>query len=202
MRWSDTRILLVIAMTISVSTAIAQQDTRFINLSSKQGLSQNSVIDIAQDPYGFLWFATQDGLNKYDGFVFEKYNYFFEDVTTKEFSQLGQICPIDTSRILLATIDGKLQTLNYKTGAKKLVDGIENISCVIRNSDSNYFVSSYSDGLVSLNFDNHNFRCDTLLPDQVIYNIVPSNENLYLCTDEGLFLFDIRTKEIERKFEQ
>ncbi|MFS0840063.1 two-component regulator propeller domain-containing protein [Paenibacillus sp. 1P03SA] len=46
---------------------------RFQNLTINQGLSQNSIIDIVQDPSGFLWFGTQDGLNRYDGYSFVIY---------------------------------------------------------------------------------------------------------------------------------
>ncbi|HUX08312.1 MAG TPA: two-component regulator propeller domain-containing protein [Acidobacteriota bacterium] len=32
-----------------------------------QGLSNNSVFCIFQDSQGFIWFVTEDGLNRYDG---------------------------------------------------------------------------------------------------------------------------------------
>jgi glycosyltransferase involved in cell wall biosynthesis len=43
-------------------------DEKFENISLKQGLSQSGVQCIIQDKQGFLWFGTQDGLNKYDGY--------------------------------------------------------------------------------------------------------------------------------------
>lgn len=39
----------------------------FSNLSLKDGLSQLSVLKIYQDSKGYMWFATRNGLNKYDG---------------------------------------------------------------------------------------------------------------------------------------
>src|SRR5690606_23815880 len=39
----------------------------FTYLSSKEGLSSNNVYAILKDKYGFLWFGTDDGLNKFDG---------------------------------------------------------------------------------------------------------------------------------------
>lgn len=46
---------------------------KFEHLSVDQGLSYNSVLDIIQDDQGFMWFATEDGLNKYDGYKFTVY---------------------------------------------------------------------------------------------------------------------------------
>ena len=47
------------------------KDVRFTRLSVAQGLSQTRVAQIAQDDQGFLWFGTQDGLNRYDGYNFK-----------------------------------------------------------------------------------------------------------------------------------
>ena len=49
----------------------AAYNFRFEHISIEQGLSQSSVNAILQDRQGFLWFATQDGLNRYDGYEFE-----------------------------------------------------------------------------------------------------------------------------------
>ena len=39
----------------------------FAHLTTNDGLSQNSVTEILQDRRGLMWFATRDGLNRYDG---------------------------------------------------------------------------------------------------------------------------------------
>src|SRR4030042_1319519 len=43
---------------------------RFETISIEQGLSQSSVVAILQDRKGFLWFGTDNGLNRYDGYDF------------------------------------------------------------------------------------------------------------------------------------
>jgi len=45
----------------------------FTRLSIEQGLSQSDVYSIHQDRAGFLWFGTEDGLNRYDGMMFVVY---------------------------------------------------------------------------------------------------------------------------------
>ena len=46
---------------------------RFDHISIEQGLSQSSVRVILQDSRGFMWFGTEDGLNRYDGYNFKSF---------------------------------------------------------------------------------------------------------------------------------
>ena len=48
-------------------------DLKFTHLTTNDGLSQGYVIAIVQDRRGFMWFATRDGLNRYDGNAFVVY---------------------------------------------------------------------------------------------------------------------------------
>ncbi|MCP4155748.1 MAG: histidine kinase, partial [bacterium] len=40
---------------------------KFENLNIQKGLSHNTVGSILKDRRGFMWFGTNDGLNRYDG---------------------------------------------------------------------------------------------------------------------------------------
>lgn len=51
--------------------AIGQNVKTFESISIAQGLSQGMVYDILQDKEGFIWVATKDGLNRYDGYTFK-----------------------------------------------------------------------------------------------------------------------------------
>jgi len=46
-------------------------DIRFSRLSTAQGLSQTQANEIVQDDQGFMWFGTQYGLDRYDGYEFK-----------------------------------------------------------------------------------------------------------------------------------
>jgi diguanylate cyclase (GGDEF)-like protein/PAS domain S-box-containing protein len=45
----------------------------FQNFSREEGLTQNTVSDIVEDKRGFIWFATFQGLNRFDGYEFKQY---------------------------------------------------------------------------------------------------------------------------------
>ena len=51
------------------------KDIRFTRLSTDAGLSQTRVIQIVQDDQGFMWFGSQYGLNRYDGYKFKVFKH-------------------------------------------------------------------------------------------------------------------------------
>ena len=51
-------------------------------ISSDDGLSHNIVNDIVQDGKGFMWIATHDGLNRFDGYEFKVYRFNPNDSTS------------------------------------------------------------------------------------------------------------------------
>jgi ligand-binding sensor domain-containing protein/signal transduction histidine kinase len=52
---------------------IEGDDVRFLRLSGVEGLSQNRVTQIVQDDQGFMWLATQQGVDRYDGYQFRMF---------------------------------------------------------------------------------------------------------------------------------
>lgn len=57
----------------------AREKIRFEQITSEQGLSQNTVFTICQDKKGFLWLGTEEGLNRFDGYDFKIYKHKTDD---------------------------------------------------------------------------------------------------------------------------
>jgi ligand-binding sensor domain-containing protein len=57
--------------------------TKFRNINVEMGLSQGTVYSVLQDKAGFIWMATQDGVNKFDGHKFTVYK---KDVAASQLS--------------------------------------------------------------------------------------------------------------------
>jgi len=66
---------LLICATLFPSTLLAEPAFQFHTLDKQDGMISSVVYDIAQDNDGFMWFATEDGLVKYDGFEFINYRH-------------------------------------------------------------------------------------------------------------------------------
>src|SRR5688572_21667233 len=68
------RTLLCLYLNAIAFISFAQQPHYFLEkLGTREGLGSNKVNDIVQDETGFLWIATSDGLNRYDGTEIVKY---------------------------------------------------------------------------------------------------------------------------------
>lgn len=63
-----TVLLLAGTMALAPAADAAQRSLRFDRLSVDEGLSQHSVLAILQDRQGFIWFGTQAGLHRFDGY--------------------------------------------------------------------------------------------------------------------------------------
>lgn len=67
---------------VSFLSNAQQKNIRFDRYAIEDGLSQSSVTGVVQDNLGFIWVATQDGLNRYDGYDFLVFKSIPEDNST------------------------------------------------------------------------------------------------------------------------
>jgi signal transduction histidine kinase/ligand-binding sensor domain-containing protein len=94
----------------------AQANTiRFETISLEEGLSENFVTAILQDWQGFMWFGTEDGLNKYDGYEFVVYKHDPDDPTTLSDDEVSAIYEDRSGDLWIGTYNG-LNRFDRTTG--------------------------------------------------------------------------------------
>ena len=54
---------------------IFTQDIKFTHLRVKDGLSNDMVVNVLKDRLGYMWFATSNGLDRYNGYTIKRYTY-------------------------------------------------------------------------------------------------------------------------------
>ncbi|MEX0996812.1 MAG: two-component regulator propeller domain-containing protein [Flavobacteriaceae bacterium] len=125
----------------------SQSNVTFRQLSVKEGLSQNSVVSIAQDSIGFIWFATQDGLNKYDGKKFTIYNQYFVDITKPDYSFLGKIYLDKENRLWSLPINRIPHFYDLDSDSFIEYEKINDVSAIFQDNQLNLWFGTYSLGL-------------------------------------------------------
>ncbi|MFT4925647.1 MAG: signal transduction histidine kinase/ligand-binding sensor domain-containing protein [Phenylobacterium sp.] len=179
--------------------------TRFERLSLEDGLSQASIYSIVQDNQGFMWFATEDGLNRYDGYEFKIYRYDSNNPDSISSNFVRAIYQ-DKQGVLWLGTDGGLNRFDAQT------DSFSHFTHDPTNSDSlssNTVHALYEDtqGILwvgtdqGLNqFDRNTqgfkvFRHQPQNPNSLSHNIVrtlfeDSSGTLWVGTSGGLNRFD------------
>src|SRR6185503_14271744 len=84
----------------------AQPGLYFRHFTIQQGLSQNTVTCIIQDNAGFLWFGTEDGLNRYNGYNVDVFKHDPSDARTISHSNIRCIFEDDQEVLWIGTDDG------------------------------------------------------------------------------------------------
>ncbi|QMW04776.1 ligand-binding sensor domain-containing protein [Spirosoma foliorum] len=96
---------------------LAQHLLKFEHLGTTQGLSNNRLFCIYKDREGFMWFGTDDGLNRYDGYTFKVYKP--DPADPNNHMALNTVWDMLESRsgeIWFVTPGGGLHRLNKQTG--------------------------------------------------------------------------------------
>lgn len=68
-------VILLLVLTMCMASAAVHTDLKFKQIGISQGLSHATVAAIGQDGDGYMWIATPDGLNRYDGYSFRIYRH-------------------------------------------------------------------------------------------------------------------------------
>lgn len=88
----------------------------FHALTINDGLSQGMVNQILQDRYGFMWFATKDGLNRYDGYHFKIYRHDTDDTSSIAGSFIQSLFEDSKGRIWAGTSSGNVDYFDHASG--------------------------------------------------------------------------------------
>src|SRR3989337_1631803 len=91
-----------------------RQEIKFTSLTPKDGLSSNIVSAILKDRYGLMWFATQDGLNKFDGTNFTVYKHRPNDSTSLQANDILVLHEDRSGNLWVGTTGGSLSLYDRK----------------------------------------------------------------------------------------
>jgi signal transduction histidine kinase/ligand-binding sensor domain-containing protein len=98
------------------ATSARAQPARFDRLTLEHGLSQSTVMVTYQDRRGFLWFGTEDGLNRYDGYEFVVHRHDPADPRSLSDNYVITLHETPEGALWVGTSDGGLNRMDPATG--------------------------------------------------------------------------------------
>ncbi len=160
--------LLIILLLITNSIFAERDDLRFFGYGTSDGISVGKVRKVFQDSKGFIWLATEDGLNRFDGYNFEVFRNNQNDSTSISSNKIWDITEDNQNRLWIATgyglnsynlITGKF-TSYIKDSANKLSDN--EIRSLYVCQDSILFIGTHGGGLNAMNLNTLKIKHITL----------------------------------------
>jgi ligand-binding sensor domain-containing protein len=106
-------VALLLFLQIAGNTILAATPLNFFQLSRVDGLSNNNVNTIIQDSNGYLWFGTQNGLNRYNGYEFTNYFYLRSDSTTIPHNHVSTLTVDTYGRLWVGCLPGGLARYDH-----------------------------------------------------------------------------------------
>lgn len=174
-----TRLIYLLVLTFVINLFLQAQSIRFGHLTVEEGLSQNAVTCILQDSKGFMWFGTQDGLNRYDGYNFKIFKNDPSDSNSISDNFISTIYEDKNKNLIFRTISGKLNIYNPLSESFSIVE-----------EDSTDFFSTRYNTVLSFYYDRYGIewqggggrgtglkRIDSKKGTEKIYNHNPGNTN-------------------------
>jgi len=140
---------LTVVMLFALGTASAQSilPARFTRISVEQGLSQSTVQAILQDHRGFLWFGTEEGLNRYDGYSFVIFRNDPQDPQSLLDNKISALHEDRRGRLWVGSWKG-LSLFDYRTEKFSAIPEIrQRVTAVVEDPDGTMWVGTEGDGL-------------------------------------------------------
>ena len=98
------------------NVSLFAQELKFAHITAEQGLSMGAVNCVLQDSRGFMWFGTQDGLNKYDGYSITVYKHNQQDSNSLANNFIYSLFEDKNGVLWIGTNGGGLDAFNLSTG--------------------------------------------------------------------------------------
>jgi ligand-binding sensor domain-containing protein/serine phosphatase RsbU (regulator of sigma subunit) len=195
------------------SVALAQQGSNelvFEHLSIKQGLSQGIVTGITQDKKGFMWFGTEDNLNRYDGYDFVHHDNDPNDKNSMPDNWIRALTTdrngdvwIGTDTKGIAKYDRKKDKfIAYTHHSKDKTSLVSNyISAIFSDSKNRIWIGTKDAGLCMLDTARKRFICyqnqkeniNSLADNHIRTIYETKNQEIWVGTNAGLCLLNQET---------
>lgn len=152
-------------------------------INSLQGLSHNIINDIEQDDNGFIWIATQDGLNRFDGYQFKVYRFDPKDSTSISDNYIKSIYHDKNNHLWISTHYG-LNLYNpvhdnFIRYQQSKVDELD-ITKIAGSRSGGLWISNYLGGIFHFDVKNRSFASFSpeRLPQTAIMTILEDREGM------------------------
>jgi signal transduction histidine kinase/ligand-binding sensor domain-containing protein len=198
--------------------SLAGQDLKFEHISAKHGLSHSTVNCILQDSKGFMWFGTDDGLNKYDGYSFTVYKHDPDDPHSLSHNRVQSLLEDQSGVLWVGTYGGGLNRFDRDTGQfthydagdfQNVTDEPEEFRNVVwaigENPAGVLWIATYGGGLVKFELETGEFTSYAPDPDDpdfwghewISAMLIDQSGNVWIGThSEGLDRFHPTTGQI------
>jgi signal transduction histidine kinase/ligand-binding sensor domain-containing protein/DNA-binding response OmpR family regulator len=178
---------------VNIGNTLAQEKVNpFITIDD--GLINNEVTAIKHDRYGFLWFGTRGGLNKYDGYSLKSIGNKNSAINNLN-SQAIETLAAGKNNLWIGTKTGGLNGYNFLNDSITSYilpsQGVLNILSIYEDKFENVYVGT-TKGL----FFKNNKNQIKVVDKKVIASDIISDENggIWVATNSGLLKFDSKQK--------
>lgn len=173
---------------------------KFTHLTTDNGLSHNTVNQILKDRYGFIWFATDDGLNKFDGQKFTTYYHTSSDKKSLPLSNIKELALDLKGNLWIGTLGGGLSCFDRESNSFKNVEtsklSHESITSLAVDKQNNLWIGTLGNlnrlnittGRISRFYSNSSKKGSLSSP--VVRDVfVDSKNRVWVATEKGLNQF-------------
>lgn len=189
------------------ATGLSARNILFSRISQRQGLSQGAVNAIAQDHQGFIWFGTQEGLNRYDGYEMVVYDHKQGVAGSLSHDWVWSVYVDNAGTLWVGTDGGGLNRYDRQTDSftrfRHAEDDPSSLSndrvrVIYQDSHGDYWIGTDGGGLNRFDSDTGQFihyrhsdgKPDSLPSDKVLAVFEDSRGKLWVGTDAGLARMD------------